>query len=52
VQRGIIVNTGFVKEYRKYIRGKYILVLDDLNNTKLETGRSFTDAIKELMVID
>jgi two-component system LytT family response regulator len=52
VHRGIIVNTGFVKECRKYFRGKYILVLDDTMGTKLETGRSFTDAIKELMAID
>jgi two-component system, LytTR family, response regulator len=52
VQRGIIVNVNFVKEYRKYFRGKYILVLDDLNNTKLETGRSFTDEVKGFMAIE
>jgi len=52
VQRGIIVNVNFIKEYRKYFRGKYILVLDDLNNTKLETGRTYTDGLKELMAIE
>ncbi|MDA3927670.1 MAG: LytTR family transcriptional regulator DNA-binding domain-containing protein [Prolixibacteraceae bacterium] len=52
VQRSIIVNVNFVKEYRKYFRGKYILLLDDLNNTKLETGRSYTDELKELMAIE
>jgi len=52
VQRATIVNVNFVKEYRKYFRGKYILVLDDLNNTKLETGRSFTDEVKGFMVIE
>lgn len=52
VQRGCIVNIDCVKEYRKYFRGKYILVLDDLNNTKLETGRSFSDGLKELMAIE
>ena len=49
VQRGIIVNIDFIKEYRKYFRGKYILVLDDYKSTKLETGRSFSDSIKELL---
>lgn len=52
VQRATIVNINFVKEYRKYFRGKYILVLDDLNNTRLETGRSFSDGLKELMMIE
>jgi len=52
VQRGCIVNINFVKEYRKYFRGKYILVLDDLNNTKLETGRSFAEDLKEFISID
>lgn len=49
VQRGIIVNVNFIKEYRKYFRGKYILVLDDFNNTRLETGRSFSDCLKEFI---
>jgi two-component system LytT family response regulator len=52
VQRGCIVNIDCVKEYRKYFRGKYILVLADANNTKLETGRSFSDDLKELMEIE
>ncbi len=46
VQRSKIVNLDFVKEYRKYFRGKYILTLDDINSTKLETGRAFSDHIK------
>lgn len=49
VHRGVIVNSDHIKEFRKYFRGKYILVLDDLNHTKLETGRSITDEIKEFI---
>jgi two-component system, LytTR family, response regulator len=30
IQRGLIVNTNFIKEFRKYFRGKYILVMDDV----------------------
>lgn len=49
VQRGIIVNTDHIKEFRKFFRGKYILILDDLKNTKIETGRSYTDGIRDLI---
>lgn len=52
VQRATIVNVDFIKEFRKYFRGKFILVLDDLNNTRLETGRSFTESIREIMEIE
>lgn len=51
IHRSIIVNLNFVKEYRKYFRGKYILVLDDVNATKIETGRSFSDIIRENLSI-
>lgn len=49
VQRGVIVNSDHIREFRKYFRGKYILVLDDVNHTKLETGRSYTEEIKEFI---
>lgn len=49
VQRSVVVNTDHIKEFRKYFRGKYILILDDLKNTKIETGRSYTDGIRDLI---
>ena len=49
VQRSVIVNTEHIKEFRKYFRGKYILILDDAKHSKIETGRSFTDEIKSLI---
>lgn len=48
VQRGAIVNIDYVREFRKYFRGKYVLVLDDLKNTKIESGRSYSHTICEL----
>lgn len=51
IQRGIIINTDHIKEFRKYFRGTYIVELIDENKTKLETGRSYADEIKELMSI-
>lgn len=49
VQRSIIVNTDYIKEFRKYFRGKYILVIDDFANTKIETGRFYNDEIRDLI---
>lgn len=48
VQRSTIVNVDYVKEFRKYFRGKYILILDDVKNTKVESGRSYANKIREL----
>jgi two-component system LytT family response regulator len=52
VHRRIIVNTDYILEFRKYFRGKYILVMDDLGRTKIETGRSYSDEIRSLVQID
>jgi len=52
IQRSIVVNRNFVKEYRKYFRGKFILILDDTKNTRIETGRSYTEKINELLNIN
>ncbi len=52
VQRSTIVNIAYVKEFRKFFRGKYILVLDDIYNTRVETGRSFYEVIKGYISID
>lgn len=49
VHRGVIVNTNHIKEFRKYFRGKYIIVLDDVNHTKIESGRSFAEEIREFI---
>lgn len=52
VHRGIIVNIDYVKEFRKYFKGKFILILKDVNSTKLETGSSFSGNIKEYLSIE
>lgn len=49
VHRSVIVNTDYIKEFRKYFRGKYIIVLDDITNTKIETGRFYNDEIRDLI---
>jgi two-component system, LytTR family, response regulator len=52
VQRALLVNANYVKEYRKYFKGKYILVLDDTNRTKLESGRTYADNLKQRLTIE
>lgn len=51
IHRGIIVNSDHIKEFRKYFRGAYIVELMDEPKTKLETGRSYADEIKNLLSI-
>jgi two-component system, LytTR family, response regulator len=52
VHRGTIVNTDHIKECRKYFKGKYVLIFDDLNSTRVETGRSFSATLKKIIYID
>jgi two-component system LytT family response regulator len=49
VHRGAIVNSDFIKEFRKYFRGKYIIILNDPKNTKIETGRFYAKEIRKLI---
>ncbi|TKG95821.1 response regulator transcription factor [Puteibacter caeruleilacunae] len=51
VHRGIVVNTDHIREYRKYFRGKYILVMNDIHQTRIETGRSYSEEIKQLIEV-
>ena len=49
IHRSIVVNADHIKEFRKYFRGTFIVELLDENKTKLETGRAYTEEIRELM---
>ncbi|WP_167612614.1 LytR/AlgR family response regulator transcription factor [Maribellus sediminis] len=52
IQRSTIVNVEHIKEFRKYFRGKYVLVIDDVKATKIETGRSYAQKILQLIQIE
>jgi len=45
ISKSVIVNCNFVKELHKYFRGKYIINLNDLNRTKIESGAYYRDRI-------
>lgn len=49
ISRSNIVNSLKIKELEKYFNGKFLVVLNDVKGTKLETGTSFHDNLKRLL---
>lgn len=49
IHRSIIINTDFIKEVQVYFNSRYAFVLNDQQQTKLISGRSYQQAIKEWM---
>ena len=51
VSKSVIVNFNFVKELHKYFRGKYILMLDDINRSKIVSGASYRESINNKVIL-
>ncbi|MFN8345996.1 MAG: LytTR family transcriptional regulator DNA-binding domain-containing protein [Spirosomataceae bacterium] len=51
ISRSTIVNTVRIKELERYFSGKYIVVMNDLKNSKLESGTTYQENVKRLMEI-
>lgn len=49
VSRSYIVNTYPIKEIQKYFNGKFILILSDKNQSKIESGLKYGENIKSLI---
>ncbi|HZL11374.1 MAG TPA: LytTR family DNA-binding domain-containing protein [Prolixibacteraceae bacterium] len=49
VSRSVIVNKNFIAEFRRYFKGKYILILNDSEKTKIITGSSYSERINKLL---
>ncbi len=49
VHRAFLVNMNHVKEFRKGFNGASILVMDNKEETKIHTGRTYVDAVKKWM---
>jgi two-component system LytT family response regulator len=47
ISKSVIINSTAVMELHKYLRGKYILIVNDIQRTKIETGASYHNQIKE-----
>jgi two-component system LytT family response regulator len=48
IHKSFIVNKNLLKEVRKYFNNRFILILDDYDQSKITSGRSYYSAIKEL----
>jgi two-component system, LytTR family, response regulator len=47
IQKSYIINKEKIKEMHKHFNGRYLFVMDDKNETRLTSGRTYYDAIKE-----
>jgi two-component system LytT family response regulator len=51
ISRSTIVNTTRIRELERYFSGKYLVVMNDQKNSKLESGTTFQENVKRLMEI-
>ncbi|MCU0355518.1 MAG: response regulator [Cytophagales bacterium] len=49
ISRSVIVNTPLVREVQKHFSGKYVLFLNDKNQSKVESGLKYADAVRNLL---
>lgn len=48
VHKSHIVNKNLLKEVRKHFNNRFVLLLDDYDQTRITSGRSYSSEIKEL----
>lgn len=51
VHKSYIINKNLVKEIRKHFNNRFILILDDYNQSKITSGRSYCQKVRELSEI-
>ena len=51
ISRSTIINSIRIKELERYFSGKYIVVMNDLKNSKLESGTTYQENVKRLLEI-
>ena len=49
VHRSAIINQNFIKEVRKFFKGKLILVLNDRKETAITTGETYSSKVRKLL---
>jgi two-component system LytT family response regulator len=47
VQKSYIINKEKIKEMHKHFNGRYLFIMDDRNSTRIISGRTYNEAIKE-----
>lgn len=48
ISKSVIVNQNRVLEYRKYFKGRFVLILDDVRRTQLISGEKYAPRIREI----
>ena len=48
ISKSLIINTHKIKESRRYSRGKYDLIMDDINRSNLISGSRYSEQMKKL----
>jgi two-component system, LytTR family, response regulator len=51
VHKSYIINKNLVKEIRKHFNNRFIFILDDYDQSKITSGRSYYQAVRELSEI-
>lgn len=51
IHKSYLVNKNLLKEIRKYFNNRFILILNDYDQSKITSGRSYYSEIKELFEI-
>ena len=49
VHKSYVINKNLLKEIRKHFNSRFVLILDDYNQSKITSGRSYYQAIKCLL---
>jgi two-component system, LytTR family, response regulator len=47
VSKSIILNRNFINEVHRYFRGRVIFIMHDINKTKITSGSTYYDTIKQ-----
>ena len=51
IHKSYLVNKNLLKEIRKYFNNRFVLILDDYDQSKITSGRSYYQEVKELFEI-
>ena len=49
VHRSFMINQNYIREVRKFFKGKLILVLNDAQETTITTGETYSGKIRQLL---
>jgi len=51
VHKSFLVNKNLIKEIHKHFNNRFVMILDDYNQSKITSGRSYYQVVKELSEI-